>query len=122
MLVYFADLAHTYSTRNESLMVPLNIGYLKSYVLTQHKNNVDIKLFKDPNKLLKAFHKKPSDLLGLSNYGWNEDLNFKIGKFIKMEFPKTTIISGGPNMDDKTEYRIDFLKKNDHISYYIVDG
>jgi len=122
MLVYFADLAHTYSTENESLMVPLNIGYLKSYVLKQHKNNVDIKLFKDPNKLLKAFYKKPPDLLGLSNYGWNEDLNLRIGKFIKMEFPKTTIISGGPNMDDKTECRIDFLKKNDHISYYIVDG
>ena len=39
-----------------------------------------------------------------------------------MEFTKTTIISGGPNMDDKTEFRIDFLKKNNHISYYIIDG
>ena len=38
MLVYFADLAHTYSTENESLMVPLNIGYLKSYALKQQKN------------------------------------------------------------------------------------
>ena len=122
MLIYFADLEHTYSTENESLKVPLNIGYLKSYALEQHKNNVDIRLFKDPKKLLKAFNEKIPDLLGLSNYGWNEDLNYRIGKFIKMEFPKTTIISGGPNMDDKTEFRIDFLKKNNHISYYIVDG
>ena len=122
MLIYLADLEHTHSTENESLKVPLNIGYLKAYALAQHKNNVDIKLFKDPKKLLKAFSKKHPDLLGLSNYGWNEDLNYRIGKFIKMESPKTTIISGGPNMDDKTEFRIDFLKKNNHISYYIVDG
>ena len=122
MLVYFADLEHTDSTENESLKIPLNIGYLKSYALEHHKNNLDIKLFKDPKKLLKAFNKKIPDLLGLSNYGWNEDLNYRIGQFIKMEFPKTTIISGGPNMDDTTESRIGFLKKNNHISYYIVDG
>ena len=29
MLIYLADLAHTYTTKNESLMIPLNIGYLK---------------------------------------------------------------------------------------------
>ena len=42
MLVYLADLEHTHSTENESLKVPLNIAYLQSYALEQHKNNVDI--------------------------------------------------------------------------------
>ena len=122
MLVYLADLSHTYTTKNESLMVPLNIGYLKAYTIKQHGNNMNIKLFKDPNELLKAFYKKCPDLLGLSNYGWNEDLNFKLGKFIKLEFPKTIIISGGPNIDEEADGRINFLKKNNHISYYLVDG
>ena len=98
MLVYLADLAHTHSTKNESLMVPLNIAYLKAYATKQHENNINIKLFKDPNELLKAFYKKCPDLLGLSNYGWNEDLNFKLGKFIKLEFPKTIIISGASDL------------------------
>jgi len=48
MLIYLADLAHTYSTKNESLMVPLNIGYLKAYAMEQHKDKLNIKLFKDP--------------------------------------------------------------------------
>ena len=52
MLIYLADLAHTYSTKNESLMVPLNIGYLKAYALEKHKDKIEIKLFKDPQKLL----------------------------------------------------------------------
>ena len=46
MLIYLADLAHTYTTKNESLMVPLNIGYLKAYAMEQHKGEINIKLFK----------------------------------------------------------------------------
>ena len=122
MLVYLADLAHTYSTKNESLMVPLNIGYLKAYAVKYHKNNINIELFKDPNELLKAFYKKCPDLLGLSNYGWNQNLNFKIGKLIKLEFPKTIIVSGGPNIDEDTDGRTNFLSKNNYLSYYLVDG
>ena len=60
MLIYLADLAHTYSTKNESLMIPLNIGYLKAYALEQHKDKVEIKLFKDPQKLLEALDYTPS--------------------------------------------------------------
>ena len=78
MLIYLADLAHTYSTRRDSLTVPLNVAYLKAYALKNQSSKIDIKLFKDPNELLKAFYFKKPDLLGLSNYGWNEDLNNKI--------------------------------------------
>ena len=60
MLIYLADLAHTYSTKNESLMVPLNIGFIKAYAKKQHGNNIDIKLFKNPDELLKTFYKKVS--------------------------------------------------------------
>ena len=85
MLIYLADLAHTYSTKNESLMVPLNIGFIKAYAKKQHGNNIDIKLFKNPDEFLKTFYKKPPFILGLSNYGWNADLNLKVGKFLKSE-------------------------------------
>ena len=40
MLIYLADLAHTYSTKNESLMIPLNIGYLKAYAMEQHRDKI----------------------------------------------------------------------------------
>ena len=121
MLIYLADLAHTYSTTNESLMVPLNIGYVKAYAVNEHKNDVNIELFKDPNELLKAFYKKPPDLLGLSNYGWNQDLNYKIGKFIKQEFPKTIIVSGGPNIDEHIDGRTSGLNKETLVTT-VVDG
>ena len=75
MLIYLADLAHTYTTKNESLMVPLNIGYLKAYAMEQHKDDINIKLFKDPKKLLACLDSENPDLVGLANYGWNTDLN-----------------------------------------------
>ena len=83
MLIYLADLAHTYSTKNESLMIPLNIGYLKAYAMEQHKDKIEIKLFKDPQKLLLYIGDKNPDLVGFANYGWNADLNFKVGNYIK---------------------------------------
>ena len=105
MLIYLADLAHTYTTKNESLMVPLNIGYLKAYAMEQHKDDINIKLFKDPKKLLACLDSENPDLVGLANYGWNADLNKKIGKYIKLNSPKTTIISGGPNIDEEEKSR-----------------
>ena len=106
MLVYLADLAHTYSTKNESLMVPLNIGYVKSYAMEQHGKSLNIKLFKNPKNLLVELHKNKPDLLGFSNYGWNENLNLKIGKFAKLKYQDITIVSGGPNIDDGIQNRI----------------
>ena len=122
MLIYLADLAHTYSTKNESLMIPLNIGYLKAYAMEQHKDKIEIKLFKDPQKLLLSIGDKNPDLVGFANYGWNADLNFKVGNYIKSNLPKTTIISGGPNIDEEVVSRIEFLKSNSYIDYYVTDG
>ena len=43
MLIYLADLAHTYTTKNESLMVPLNIGYLKAYAMEHTKQAFSVR-------------------------------------------------------------------------------
>jgi len=122
MLIYLADLAHTYSTKNESLMIPLNIGYLKAYALEKHKDKVEIKLFKDPQKLLEALDDQNPNLMGFANYGWNSDLNLKIGNYIKSKSPDTTIISGGPNIDEGSESITNFLNLNSYIDYYVTDG
>ena len=43
-------------------------------------------------------------------------------KYVKLKCPKTTIISGGPNIDDEIQSRINFLKENNYIDYYLTDG
>jgi len=122
MLVYLADLAHTYSTKSGSLMVPLNVGYIKSYAEEMSTKDLKIKIFKDPQDLLDNIVKEPPSMLGLSNYGWNENLNLKIGSHVRQKYPKTIIISGGPNLDEDTGNRINYLKEHNYIDYYLTEG
>ncbi len=109
MKIYLADLVHTYSVSNNSLLVPLNIGFIKAYAKQEHGDSVDIKLFKHPEKLLEEVYNEKPAIVGLSNYGWNEQLNLKIGQKIREMHPETLIVMGGPNIDDESKYRLEFL-------------
>ena len=122
MIIYLADLAHTFSTKSGSLMVPLNVGYIKSYAEEKSTKDLKIKIFKDPQDLLDNIDQAPPAMLGLSNYGWNENLNLKIGSYVKQKYPKTIIISGGPNLDEDTGNRINYLKEHNYIDYYLTEG
>jgi len=122
MLIYLADLAHSYSTKDENQMIPLNVGYIKSFALEKHGKDLKIEIFKNPQDLINNLDKAKPSLLGLSNYGWNENLNLKIGSYVKQKYPETTIVSGGPNLDDDQTNRIAFLKEHNYIDYYLTDG
>ena len=50
--VFLGDLSYINDENRFNLFVPLNIGYVASYAKTMFGEQVEIKLFKDPNKLL----------------------------------------------------------------------
>jgi len=120
--IYLADLSHTYSLKDVALAVPLGIGYIKAYAENQHGADVDISLFKHPEKLLAALAETPPDIVGLSNYGWNTNLNHVIGGYIRKTYPETLIISGGPNIDPEPDRRLGFLRKHDYLDFMVIDG
>ena len=72
--IFLADLAHTYSVGTTDLLMPLNIGFIKAYAVKEHGASVDIALFKHPEKLLARIDKERPEIIGFSNYGWNENL------------------------------------------------
>ena len=83
--IYLCDL--TYDTIIlVSDTIPINIGFIGSYLNKQLGNKVSVELFKYPNDLLESIKKDPPDILGLSNYSWNSNLSeyfAEIGKKIK---------------------------------------
>ena len=83
-LIYLADLYHT--SGSPSTPTPTNIGYVAANCIKNHKEKVEIKLFKDPHKLLDAIDERAPDILGLSNYMWNEKLNIFICQLIFYAF------------------------------------
>jgi len=120
--VLLADLAHTYSVNDRSLPVPLGIGYLKAYAQDALGDMVDISLFKHPNRFLQAVHDERPDIVGFSNYGWNENLNYAIGRHVRKIVPNALIAGGGPNIDPTDDRRVSFLRKHDYLDFLIIDG
>jgi len=120
--VLLADLAHTYSVHDRSLTVPLGIGYLKAYAQDALGDAIDISLFKHPDRFLQAVHDERPDIIGFSNYGWNENLNCAIGRHVRKIVPDALIVSGGPNIDPAADRRVSFLQKHDYVDFLIIDG
>ena len=80
--IYLCDL--TYDTIIfVSDTIPINIGFISSYIKRKLGEKVEIELFKYPNDLLKKIKSDPPDILGLSNYSWNSNLSEYFASIVK---------------------------------------
>ena len=99
MKIFFGDLVHNWSGSG-IWTIPLNIGYIASYAQKKAKEtNVDIttRLFKDPTNIIEAIKSEKPDVIALSYYVWNENLNSKIMTLAKEVNPNVLNVGGGPH-------------------------
>ena len=117
--IFLADLAHDYLTSN--FTVPLGVGFVAEYLEALYPKKLEIRLFKSPEKLLKALKEDSCPhILGLSNYSWNEGINRLVEKTVQRESPSTVVVSGGPHIrTDELGIR-DYLKDHRVIDYYVM--
>ena len=99
--VYLADLIHDRHIYNYS--VPLNVGYITAMLKQSLKDEVDSKIFKFPDELIQSMKERKPDVLALSNYDWNVNLNKAIIKIGRKINPDLYVIMGGPNIRKKPE-------------------
>ncbi len=124
--VYLGDLVHNYRpggnilTGKNDFTVPLNIANVAAYARKVCGNEIELSLFKYPEDLLKAVDKDPPAVLGLSNYAWNSDLNFRVGTYVKKYYPETLSVMGGPAMRTAPEDIESFLRGNRYVDAYIM--
>lgn len=102
VVIYLADLANTYFGCSPST-VPLAVGYLKAYAISQLPNRLEIQLFRTFESLWEAIKNKEPDLVGCSWYGWNRCLTTNALKFIKSKFPDIITVVGGANTPENKE-------------------
>ena len=81
--IFLGDLSYINKENRFNLFVPLNIGYIASYSKKCFGEQVEIILFKDPNKLLAAIESEKPDVLGLSFSYWNTKLNHVVSRKAK---------------------------------------
>jgi radical SAM superfamily enzyme YgiQ (UPF0313 family) len=118
MLIYLADIYHTSGTPNTP--TPTNIGYVAANCIKNYKDEVEIKLFKNPHKLLDAIDQRAPDILGLSNYMWNEKLNIFICQYAKKINDKIITVTGGPNLRTDNKSIKDFLTRFREYNFCIL--
>ena len=83
--IYLGDLGYLNIKSNfENITNPLSVGYIGTYLMLKYGKDIEINIFKDPVKLVDACNNNIPDLIGLSFYTWNTNLNHNIVKFIKI--------------------------------------
>lgn len=106
MLIYLADLCYFHEWDNIQ-PIPLNIGYIAAYLKNKYPET-RVELFKDPIILKNRILHQPPEILALSHYEWNSNLNLAILKIMKEKNPNTITVMGGPNFET---YDLDWITK-----------
>jgi len=117
--IYLADLAYNFLS-NGPFTFPLNIGYIASYV-KKYYPEIEIRLFKFPMDLIKAIEKKRPNIIGLSNYTWNLELNKGVTKYIKNIDKNIITVLGGPDFPLKENQQKKYLKERPFVDFYVIN-
>ena len=118
--IYLADLIHDRHIYNYS--VPLNVGYIAAELNRRLGDSVETQIHKFPDDLISSMKSSPPDILGLSNYDWNKNLNKALISIAKKINPKIFIIMGGPNIKKKADGVKQYLLNHPSDLYVVNEG
>ena len=120
--IFLADLTYNTVTLSTDAF-PLNVGFIASYAKKIFGSQVEFTLFKYIDELEQALIQNPPDVLGCSNYCWNERIGLEMFRLACKMNPDIICISGGPNFPLDPEQQKEFLIKRPEIDAYVpVDG
>lgn len=107
--IALGDLRYNTIGMNNPFM-PLGIGYITSYLYSQvDRENIDLKMYLDPQEMLNAIDQFSPHVIGLSHYCWNSELSNFVFEHAKSRNPDTICIAGGPQFPDGEESRRQYL-------------
>ena len=100
--------------------IPINIGFVGSYLLKEHGDKIDINLFKYPNDVIQNIKDNPPDVIALSNYSWNSNLSEYVASIAKKINPNIIVIQGGTNFPHYADLQEAFLKERPSTDFYTL--
>lgn len=116
--IYLCDLTH-----NTKLLVsdtiPINVGFIATYLKKRFGNDVEISLYKLPEKIIEALKTSPPDVIAMSNYSWNSQLSEHIAGLAKRFNSNVVTAQGGPNFPHETDLQKAFMRTRPHTDFYI---
>jgi len=119
LTIYLADLTYVQQGLQSEIM-PYAVGCIGTYAKRQVGGNVEIRLFKRPEKLIAALREKTPDVMAFSNYAWNYRLACAVARVFKTRHPEVPVIMGGPNYPLRPELQTEFLQAHPEIDFYVI--
>jgi len=99
--------------------IPINIGFIASYLKKSFGENVEINLFKYPDLAIQSMKNNPPDVIALSNYSWNSNLSEHVAGVAKKINPDVLTVQGGTNFPHETELQLDFLLSRPNTDIFV---
>lgn len=100
--------------------MPIGIGYIASYTLAQfHSNEIEIRMYTEPNKLIEAITNWKPSVLALSNYCWNSEISRTIFNYAKKLNQSVVCVAGGPDFPNDLEQCEEYLSIRTDIDFYV---
>ena len=112
--VFLADLEHNYRGSPQNAM-PYSVGLVASYAKKIHADNINIRLFKYPEKLYEALNTERCDILGCSTYVWNNNLAHWACRVAKKNNPNVITVLGGPDFYKMDDLRLQYFNKYKYV-------
>ncbi len=100
--------------------IPINIGFVGSYIKKKFDSQVDISLFKYPNDVIENIKKDPPDIIALSNYSWNSNLSEYVASISKKYNSNVVTIQGGTNFPHESHLQKKFLENRPATDIYTI--
>ena len=117
--IYLCDL--TYDTIIlVSDTIPINIGFVGSYLNKTFGDKIEIELFKYPKELIAAINDNPPDVIAMSNYSWNSNLSEYIASLAKKINPDVITVQGGTNFPHEQSLQKVFLLERPTTDIYCL--
>jgi len=117
MLIYLADLCYFHEW-DKIQPLPLNVGYIAAYLKNKHPE-ASIEIFKDPIELKHRISDKSPEILALSHYEWNSNLDIAILKYMKQKNSDTVTVMGGPSFETDLDWAKNFFQERPYLDAYI---
>jgi len=117
--ILFASTKHVTSGRHSAFM-PLAIGFIAAFAQKQFGDRIQMRLLEDADEILDAMDSWAPDVVALSHYCWNAELNYLLTREAKRRLPNVLTVLGGPEFPDK-DYPgecLDLLSAHPSIDFF----
>jgi radical SAM superfamily enzyme YgiQ (UPF0313 family) len=100
--------------------MPVNIGFVGSYVKKKFGDEINLSLFKYPKSVIEEIKNNPPDVIACSNYSWNSNLSEHILGIAKNANPNVITVQGGTNFPHEDEQQKEFLIARPNTDVHVL--